>query len=240
MGLDDRLADQTSAPPPAWAASPFPDAAPLPPAPGAAGGPQFAGPPGAAPAAFAFAQAPAPGAAGEPLFAAPATPDALTRTEAVIARHGDMVHAVAATHTACRGDAEDVFQEVFLAYHRVQPRCHSEEHRKAWLLRTTLNIARRVATSSWRMRVVPLTADDPPAPAAAAFTFATERQDAIFRAMSRLTESARTVLHLFYFEDLPVAEIAQLLDLSPAAVKMRLSRGRSEMRDQLREEIFDE
>jgi RNA polymerase sigma-70 factor (ECF subfamily) len=168
------------------------------------------------------------------------TAEALARTETVIQRYADMVFGVALTHTACRGDAEDAFQEVFLIYHRTQPRCRSEEHRKAWLLRTTLNVARRVATSSWRTRVVPLTVDDPPAPAAASFTFATERQDAIFRALAQVPEGARTALYLFYFEDLPVNEIASLLELEPAAVKMRLSRGRAQMRDQLREELFNE
>jgi RNA polymerase sigma-70 factor (ECF subfamily) len=158
----------------------------------------------------------------------------------VIERYGAMVNGVAVTHTACKGDAEDAFQEVFLTYHRLQPRCRSEEHRKAWLLRTTLNVSRRVAASSWRTRVVPLTADDPPAPAAAQFTFAVERQDTVFRALTRLPEGVRTVLYLFYFEDLPIAEVASLLGLEPGAVKMRLSRGRAEMRDQLREEIFND
>ncbi|MDR0626157.1 MAG: sigma-70 family RNA polymerase sigma factor [Bifidobacteriaceae bacterium] len=165
---------------------------------------------------------------------------ALAGTESAVQRYGDMVFGVAVTHTNCQGDAEDVFQDVFLTYHRRQPRCHSEEHRKAWILRTTLNIAQRTAMSSWRTRVVPLTVDDPPAPSATSFTFATDRQNAVFGALGRLPESIRTVLYLFYFEDLPVAQIADLLDLSPAAIKMRLSRGRSQMRDQLREEIFDD
>jgi RNA polymerase sigma-70 factor (ECF subfamily) len=208
---------------------------------------QFAkDPSGAAPAWAAFepgpdpTKPPMPSGEDPPWPAVQAGPEALARTEAVIERHGAMVHGVAVTHTACRGDAEDVFQEVFLAYHRAQPRCRDEEHRKAWLLRTTLNISRRVAASSWRTRVVPLTADDPPAPAAASFTFASERQDAIFRALAQVPEGNRTALYLFYFEDLPVSQIAALLGLEPAAVKMRLSRGRAQMRDQLREELFNE
>jgi RNA polymerase sigma-70 factor (ECF subfamily) len=164
----------------------------------------------------------------------------LARTESVVERYGDMIYRVALTHTACWGDADDVFQDVFLTYHRSQPRCRDEEHRKAWLLRTTLNIARRTAGSSWRTRVVPLTVDDPPAPTAASFTFETERQDAIFKALAQLPEGNRTVLYLFYFEDMPITEIASLLKLEPGAVKMRLSRGRAEMRDQLREDLFDE
>jgi RNA polymerase sigma-70 factor (ECF subfamily) len=151
-----------------------------------------------------------------------------------------MVYGIALTHTQCRGDADDVFQEVFLAYHRGQPRLRSEDHRKAWLIATTLNCAKRVAGSSWRTRVVPMTVGAVEQSMPPAFRFATEEQDAVFRAMKAVGEDYRIVLHLFYFEDLPVAQIAGLLSLEPGAVKMRLSRGRSLMRDQLKGALFNE
>jgi RNA polymerase sigma-70 factor (ECF subfamily) len=66
------------------------------------------------------------------------------------------------------------------------------------------------------------------------FHFATEEQDAVFRAMSGLPEANRTALHLFYFEDLPVAHIAELVGVSVGTIKMRLSRGRLMLRQQLR------
>ena len=160
-------------------------------------------------------------------------------TQAAVLRYQDMVYRIALTHTSCRGDADDVFQETFLAYHRRQPACRDEEHRKAWLITTTINCARRIAGDSWRTRVVPITpqmAESLPE----TFTFRTEEQDAIFRELSALPEIYRTVLHLFYFEDLPVARIAELLDLEPAAVKMRLSRGRARLRDRLAGGWFDE
>ena len=158
-------------------------------------------------------------------------------TREVLERYHSMVYGIALTHTRCRGDADDVFQEVFLAYHRKQPEFRSEEHRKAWLITTAVTCARRMALSSWRTRVVPLT---PGAVEALpeVFHFATEEQDAIFRALSALPLAYRTVLHLFYFEDLSVAGIASQLGIEPAAVRMRLSRGRRLMRDQLGE--FDE
>jgi RNA polymerase sigma-70 factor (ECF subfamily) len=151
-----------------------------------------------------------------------------------------MVYGIALTHTQCKGDADDVFQDVFLAYHRSNPRLRSEEHRKAWLIATTLNCAKRVAGSSWRTRVVPMTLEAVQDSAAEQFHFASEDQDAIFRAMKHLTEDQRIVVHLFYFEDLPVAEIAGLLSVEPAAVKMRLSRGRAAMKDELKGVLFDE
>jgi RNA polymerase sigma-70 factor (ECF subfamily) len=151
-----------------------------------------------------------------------------------------MVYGIALTHTSCREDADDVFQDAFLAYHRRRPRCRSEEHRKAWLITATLNCAKAVASSSWRTRVVPMTVDDIAGVAPAVFAFATEEQDAIFREMGKLPIDYRTAIHLFYFEDMSVAQIAGALDLTPGAVKMRLSRGRAVLRDRLQGVLFDE
>jgi len=154
-------------------------------------------------------------------------------TTAVVHRYQQMVYALCLTHTPCRADADDAFQEVFLTYHRKQPACHDEEHRKAWLIRTTLTVARRVSANSWRTRVV-LGAEE--AAEAGAFRFDIEEYDVLFRALSALPPDYRSSIHLFYFEDLPVGEIAALLDLTPGAVKTRLSRGRAQLRSTMKEE----
>lgn len=159
-------------------------------------------------------------------------------TSEVVARYESLVYGIAVAHTRCRGDADDVYQDVFLTYHRRQPHCRSEEHRKAWLITTTLNCARSVTRSSWRTRVVPLNPET--ADPTDQFRFATEEQETLFRALRSLPETHRTVLYLFYFADQPVARIAELLDVGPAAVKMRLSRGRALMRERLQGGYFDE
>ncbi|MCL2316973.1 MAG: sigma-70 family RNA polymerase sigma factor [Actinomycetia bacterium] len=154
-------------------------------------------------------------------------------TAAVIARHRDMVYALCLTHTRSRTNADDVFQEVFLTYHRKQPVCRDGEHRRAWLIRTTLMIARRVATSSWQTRV-DLGAED--RAGGDAFRFDVVEYDDLFRALQRLPEAYRSVIHLFYFEDLPVGQIAALLGDRPGAVKTRLSRGRDMLRAAMKED----
>ncbi|MDR1393654.1 MAG: sigma-70 family RNA polymerase sigma factor [Bifidobacteriaceae bacterium] len=162
-----------------------------------------------------------------------------TDTVRVIERFESLVYGLAVTHTPSRVDADDVYQNVFLTYHRKQPACHDEEHIKAWLIRTTLNCARQVTASPWRSRLVPLEGD----PAAATpdrFEFRTEQQQDILAALNKLSDIYRTVLHLFYFEDMPVRQIADLLDIDPATVKMRLSRGRGMMRQQLQGDHFNE
>lgn len=51
-----------------------------------------------------------------------------------------------------------------------------------------------------------------------------------------LPEKYRIVVHLFYYEDYTVREIADILKLSESNVKVRLSRARSLLRETLMEE----
>jgi RNA polymerase sigma-70 factor (ECF subfamily) len=183
-------------------------------------------------------------AIGPASAAAKAQPDAPQPppldTHGVVERYKDMVYRIAVTHTRCIGDAEDVFQDVFLTYHRRQPVLHDEEHRKAWLITTTITCARRTSLSSWRTRVVPLDPGDTALTRPETQHFAADDEGAVFQALAGLPDTYRTPMHLFYLEDLPVAQIARTLDLTEAAVKMRLSRGRAQMRDQLKGGLFDE
>lgn len=160
-------------------------------------------------------------------------------THSVVERYESMVYGIAVTHTRSRGDADDVYQEVFLTYHRRQPEFNDEEHRKAWLITTALNCARRIRLSSWRTRVIPLSPEHVDV-ASEEFTLATEEQTVLFRALRSLPENQASVLYLFYFEDLPVARIADLLAVEPGTVRVRLSRGRAQMRDKLLGGLWDE
>lgn len=54
--------------------------------------------------------------------------------------------------------------------------------------------------------------------------------------MLHLPEDQRLVIMLYYYEDLPVAEIAKTLSVPQGTVKSRLSRGRERLRALLREE----
>ena len=62
--------------------------------------------------------------------------------DAALAQYGDTVYRLAFAYTRNRADADDVFQEVFLRYFRRAPAFETEEHRKAWLLRVTINRAK--------------------------------------------------------------------------------------------------
>ena len=52
----------------------------------------------------------------------------------------------------------------------------------------------------------------------------------------KLPEKYRVPLHLFYYEDYSITEIAKVLDLPDATVKTRLKRGRDKLKKTLRKE----
>ena len=147
--------------------------------------------------------------------------------EAVIRRYSDMVYRLAFARTGNRSDAEDLYQEVFLRYLTKAPAFTSEDHRKAWLLRVAVNCANRFHTAPWRKRTEPLSeALSVPAP---------EGED-LWEELRRLPEKDRTVLHLYYYEDMTTEEIAQMLDRNPATMRSQLLRARAKLKKLLVEE----
>ena len=150
------------------------------------------------------------------------------RTQAV-ERWGDMVWRLALARTANVPDAEDVFQEVFLRFFRHEDELGSDEHRKAWLLRCTVNRANSLFSSPWRKRALPLEV--------AAQVGVEDEYREVYSAVLSLPARYRAVIHLHYFEGLSVAEIAGTLDLPEGTVKSQLSRGRAFLRDLLNEEV---
>ena len=58
----------------------------------------------------------------------------------------------------------------------------------------------------------------------------------LWQAVMALNSDLRAVVTLFYYEDLSIREISAVLGISEAAVKTRLSRGRSRLKQLLHEE----
>ena len=148
------------------------------------------------------------------------------QAEETVRRYSDMVYRLAFARTGNTADAEDVYQEVFLRYLRSDPQFTSEEHRKAWLLRVTINCAKKLHAAPWRRRTEPLSETlEAPSP----------EGEALWEELRRLPDKYRTVLHLYYYEDMTTEEIARLLDRSPATVRSQLMRGRDRLRVLLEE-----
>ena len=147
--------------------------------------------------------------------------------EAVIRRYSNMVYRLSFARTGNTSDAEDLYQEVFLRYLTKAPLFVSEEHRKAWLLKVTVNCANRFHAMRGRRRTEPLSqALSVPAP----------EGEGLWEELRRLPKRDRTILHLYYYEDLTTEEIAQILERNPATVRSQLLRARNRLKKLLLEE----
>lgn len=71
-------------------------------------------------------------------------------------------------------------------------------------------------------------------------TFETPESENLFETVMKLPEKYRIVIHLFYYEDYAIREIAEILHLSESNVKVRLSRGRVLLKQSLKEEWEDD
>ena len=152
------------------------------------------------------------------------TTDAL---EAVVRRYADMVYRLALAQVRNPADAEDVFQDVFLRYAEKAPDFRDEEHRKAWLLRVTLNRCRTHFRSPWFRRTAPLEA-------AAHAAGTVPEASPVDEAVAALPARYRAVVHLHYFEGLSTEEISAATGQRPSTVRSQLTRARGLLREMLK------
>lgn len=157
-----------------------------------------------------------------------------TLFEHAAVRYQNMVYRIALHYFGNSQDAEDAVQEVFLRLYTAEKSFESPEHLRRWLIRVTVNVCRDVLRSPWRRRRVSLE-ELPEAP-----VFDQPEQAALYREVMALPEKYRTVLNLFYYEELSVKEIGGLLGLQTSAVTTRLHRARARLKEQLGEVWQDE
>ena len=134
---------------------------------------------------------------------------------------GDMVYRLALSRTKHVQNAEDIFQEVFLKLSKKLPNFENSEHQKAWLIRVTINCSNNLLKSAWYNRNVELDEN---------IHFETQERHDIYFDVLKLPKKDRTIIYLFYYEQLKLSEIADVLKISEANVKIRLHRARQKLK----------
>ena len=144
---------------------------------------------------------------------------------AIVEKYFDTVYRLALSQTQDSHRTDDIVQDVFVKYINSDKDFESEEHIKAWLIRVTINCCKSSFTNSWVKKTVPLTDD---------LTFEIPEQEDIYFAVAKLPQKYRAAIHLFYYEDLSIKEIAQYLKAKESTVKSHLHRGREMLKEILK------
>lgn len=150
-----------------------------------------------------------------------------------VQRNSQRIFLIALSYFSNRNDAEDATQNVLLKLWKHREKLNDPTHIDKWLTRVTVNECR----SLLRFRRETISFEEIEALCAAP---AAQEEQELMLAVLRLPKEQRVVVHLYYYEEFSVREIARLLRVSENAVKKRLSRARETLRKRLKEEPSNE
>ena len=154
--------------------------------------------------------------------------------ERVFRRNNKRLFLIALSFTANQYDAEDILQNVFMKLLKIKTEFENDEHIDKWLTSVTVNESKNLLKSAFRKKSADF--EDYVAP----YSFESEKSEDLFNAVMSLPKKLRTVIHLFYYEDMPIKEIADMLNIKQSAVKTRLCRAREQLKIKLGDDWNDE
>lgn len=179
-------------------------------------------------------------------------PDARLVSEAVrgnasafaelVRRHERSMLALAYACTRCGTTSADVVQEAYIRVWKRLGDLREPDKFVPWLAQTV----RRLSTNALRSpsRRLKLVGDESlDANSGVNDTDQLEREDTarlIDKAIATLDETTASCVMLRYYQDLSSKEIGAMLDLSPAAVDMRLSRARATLKTALASHVQED
>jgi RNA polymerase sigma-70 factor (ECF subfamily) len=174
--------------------------------------------------------------------------------EELVLRYQNRLLAVLEHLVGKRDLAEDLAQEVFLRVYRARERYTPRAKFSTWLFTIANNVASNARRTLARRREVHVESSrsgslsaDPLAQMALAASGQmpnrqldhSETRGVVRAAVANLNERQRMAVLLSKFEDMSYADIAEVMKLSPQAVKSLLSRARGSLRDALSPYIQD-
>ena len=149
----------------------------------------------------------------------------------MVEAYSEMLLRLALNRTQNLAEAEDIVQTVYLRLLRANPTFRSAEHEKSWLLRTAINLCKDYQKSAASRRNVPLEEAEE--------TVLPQETIEVLDAVNRLPEADRYTVYLYYYEHMPIGEIAHILGEREGTVSSRLSRARKKLKTLLKGEGYE-
>lgn len=155
------------------------------------------------------------------------------RFDYIYQKYAGIVFRTAYNFLLNKEDAEDVVQEVFIKYFTYDKKFNDDNHEKAWILRVTANVCKNILRSKSRKNLnldeaIKTNDDD--------FENSRILHLDIENTMADLTNNQRMAIHLYYYEQIPIKDIAKIMKTNENTVKSHLLRAKSKMKIYLKKE----
>lgn len=124
---------------------------------------------------------------------------------------------------------EDICQEVFCSLYTTKVHFETELHLKRWLFKVALFRCRGVWRTKWYNHVICIENID-------IYEANDHKKSELEYAVSELPSKYRTLIHLYYFEDLSVKEISAIVDQKESTITSALHRARAMLKKKMKED----
>ena len=135
------------------------------------------------------------------------------------------------------GLAEDAVQETFVKAYRALPGFRGECSMKTWLMRIAINTCRDMQRGSWLKHISRTVSLDQLAEPSESFS---EDALAVNIEIARLPVKLRETVLLYYYQNMKIEEIADILGIAVSSASERLKRAKEKLRHALKEVYFNE
>jgi len=162
--------------------------------------------------------------------------------EAIVERYHQMVYTLAFRILKNHQEAEELAQDVFLKIYSSLSSFNRKSKLSTWVYKITFNTSINKLNSQKRIiettHINGFTEQKYNNTADASQKMENEeRQETIKTALSRLSETDSTIVSLYYYEEMNVEEIAEIVGLSQQNVKIKLHRSRKKLYLELKDKV---
>jgi RNA polymerase sigma factor (sigma-70 family) len=165
--------------------------------------------------------------------------------EEIVRRYNMMVYTLAYRVLKIREEAEELAQDVFLKIYQSLDKFNRKSKLSTWIYRITYNASINKYKSQKRKidtleldNIHDLSISD--SSDSYDEVSINDKREIINNSISKLPETDRIIITLYYYEELPIKEVAEIVGMSTHNVKIKLFRSRQKLFTELKDKVGQE
>ena len=133
--------------------------------------------------------------------------------------------------------AEDAVQDAFIKVNKSYINFKGDSEEKTWVMRIAINVCKNYLRSSWWKRI-----DEAAVLENITVSNSTDalQDEALLLEIMKLSPKYKEVILLFYYQDMKICEIAEVLNIPETTISVRLMRAREILKIKLKGWYYDE
>ena len=144
-------------------------------------------------------------------------------------KYSALIYRLAFQYTLNKATAEDITQDVFIKLFVNNKRFANDEHEKAWIIRVTINHCKNILQSKNNSHLQWLDTEH----IDEHFENRSIEKIDIQQSIKDLSQNERTIILLYYYEDLTTKQISKYLKMNENTVKSHLKRAKIKLKNNL-------